>query len=138
MSPKSNVNKFASLTSVTSPTVNNSFHKIISEKERINLESYGSRLATDHDESNAGRKDSQMNFEFMMNTSLDRKLKKNHTNKVHLPILPRLRHMNKLTNADVDSMRYLESQGVHFPKDMLRDPNNPGHLLVDEFRAKSI
>ena len=74
----------------------------------------------------------------MMNSSLDRKLNIKNSNKLHLPTLPRLRHMNKLTNADVDSMRYLESQGVHFPKDMLRDPNNPGHLLVDEFRAKSI
>ena len=111
MSPKSNANKFASLTSVTSPTVNNSYQRIILEKEKINLESCDSKAGgiENIDESNAGGKDSQMNFEFMMNTSLDRKLKNKPANKVNLPILPRLRHMNKLTNADVDSMRFLES-----------------------------
>jgi len=51
-----------------------------------------------------------------------------------LPSLPRLRHMNKLTHSDIESMRYLESQGIHMPKEFLRDENSPGHYLVEEFR----
>jgi hypothetical protein len=42
--------------------------------------------------------------------------------------------MNKLTNADMESMRYLEQQGVHMPKEFLRDEKSPGHFLVEEFR----
>ena len=49
------------------------------------------------------------NVEFLTNSSLERRFNKQSAKKLTLPTLPRLRHMNKLTSEDMESMRYLES-----------------------------